>query len=104
MTTLAPSKSKTGHPGARNILVRLRKGYGWLTEQHRLWLKDDPMAVSDEVFSAALIGWDGMERIFRCSGYEGCIWGTNNLCVADAPIVCDACVGSAGQPVMGSII
>ena len=72
-------------------MARLRKGYGWLTEQHRLWLNSDPAAVSDEAFINALEGWISMERVLRCSGYGGCIWGQKNLCVQDAPVTCDAC-------------
>lgn len=74
------------------ILSRLRAGQRWLTNQHRLWLGDDSAAASDEEFSRALAAWDALERVFRCTGYTGCIWGADKHCSEDGPVVCDGCV------------
>ena len=74
------------------MLRRLRVGQRWLTEQHRAYLAEDPAAASDEKFSIALAAWDQLERVFRCSGYQGCIWGEGQRCPKDAPVICDQCV------------
>ena len=71
---------------------RLRAGAKWLKEQHTLWVNDDPAAATDAEFSKALAGWDAMERVFRCSGYDGCIFAPDAACLQDAPVSCDACL------------
>lgn len=86
------STKNNNHPGAKDILMRLRLGAGWLMEQHNLWKTEDSRAVTDDQFGAALMGWSELEVAFRCSGYTGCIWGKNNLCTEDAPVVCDSCI------------
>ena len=96
MTQLESSLSTS----AKVLLRRLRAGQRWLTEQHRLWLADDPKAATDERFSWSLAAWDAMEQVFRCSGYTGCIWGPDGHCPDDAPVICDGCLGKAeAEPV-----
>ena len=73
------------------FMGRLRKGHRWLTEQHRLWLFGDTMASDDERFSQALAQWDALERVMRCFGYQGCVWGALKRCPVDAPVICDGC-------------
>ena len=90
MTTSTTLKSKVEHPGAKPMMMRLRRGAGWLLEQHRFWQKDDPQAVTDDEFAKVLEAWDQVEAVFRCSGYTGCIWGEAR-CSPDAPVVCEAC-------------
>ena len=77
---------------AQAILARLRNGQGWLTEQHQLYLADDPAAASDERFCIALATWEQLERVFRCTGYQGCIWGPDVRCPDDAPVNCNGCL------------
>jgi hypothetical protein len=75
------------------LLSRLRAGTEWLTAQHKSWLDGNPYAESDERFSAAVEGWDLLERKLRQEfGYEGCIFGPDQRCPEDAPVRCDACV------------
>jgi len=88
MTTSASDLSTTN----KEILRRLRAGQRWLTEQHRLFLANDPRAASDKNFSNAMAGWDELERVFHCSDYRGCIWGAGYRCPEDAPLVCYGCI------------
>jgi len=80
---------------SKGLLRRLRAGQRWLTEEHRRWLVDDPQTASDERFIAARTGWDQLERVFRCTGYTACIWEPDGRCPADAPVICDGCLGTA---------
>ncbi len=71
------------------LIARLTRGQEWLTNQHQLWLKGGGM--DDYQFSRGLVGWDGLERLIRCSGYLGCVSGQAR-CPAGSPVICDACV------------
>jgi hypothetical protein len=82
----------------KDLLARLKAGQKWLAVEHRLWITDDPQAASDAKFSAALAGWDSLERVFRCSGYAGCIWGPGGSCPEDSPVLCDGCVMGTAKP------
>jgi len=75
------------------LMERLRKGGQWLTEQHCRWLREDPIASADDKFGHALASWTELEQVFRCTGYEGCIFGPDQRCPEDAPLTCDCCVG-----------
>lgn len=75
------------------LVLRLRQGQTLLTRQHALWLADNPKAAKDEVFSDALARWDALERVFRCTGYTGCIWAPDKICPDGAVARCDGCVG-----------
>lgn len=86
----------------KELALRLLHGQALLAKQHQLWLAGDPKAVKNEVFSDALARWDALERVFRCTGYTGCIWGLDRSCPEDAVAVCDACVKKAEQKTGGS--
>jgi hypothetical protein len=73
------------------VLSRLQAGSRWLGDQHQKYLADDPTAVSDTQFSAAIAGWDLMERELRATGYADCVMGTGERCPTHTPVVCDAC-------------
>jgi hypothetical protein len=76
-----------------HLLSRLRAGSQWLTAQHQAWLDSKPDAASDERFSVALAAWGEMERSLRLVfGYEGCVFGPDQRCPYDAPVICDSCV------------
>ena len=81
---------------AQTLLQRLQKGQRWLEEQHRLWTIWDSQAVSDERFSEVLAEWDKLEKVFRATGYLGCIWGERR-CSDSGPVVCDHCAVQQGQ-------
>ena len=82
------------------MLRRLRAGQKWLTAQNRSFLADDPRASRDERFMQAMDSWDRLERVFRCTNYQGCIWGPDGRCPVDSPVVCDGCVREAqAEPV-----
>jgi hypothetical protein len=89
--------SNQRHPGAREILVSLRAGQQWLTKQNEFWLAENPKSASDTRFSVALSEWDSLERVFRCSGYEGCIWGVGSSCPKESPVICDGCVSEPSK-------
>ena len=94
MTTSVSNLSES----VKALIIRLRRGQRWLTEEHRSWMADDSRAASDEAFSAALAGWDQIERVLRCSVYTGCIWGVNRSCPQDAPVRCGGCVFGPQRP------
>jgi diadenosine tetraphosphatase ApaH/serine/threonine PP2A family protein phosphatase len=76
-----------------HLLSRLQAGSRWLTAQHQAWLDSKPDAASDQRFSVALAAWSEMERSLRMVfGYEGCVFGPDQRCPKDAPVICDACV------------
>ena len=81
------------------LRTRLQLGQQWLVREHGLWIADDPKAATDERFSRALAGWDALERVFRCTGYTGCIWEPDKICPDGAVVLCDGCVGGVrSQP------
>lgn len=88
---------KEGSVGAmmniERLRTRLQLGQQWLSREHQRWLAGDPKVVTDARFSRALGGWDSLERVFRCTGYTGCIWGPDKACPEDAVGICDGCVG-----------
>ena len=95
---MAESASKVTEP-VEALLLRLRQGQTLLTRQHARWLADDAKAAKAEVFSDALARWDALERVFRCTGYTGCIWGPGKSCPEESVIRCDGCVGGVqSQP------
>jgi hypothetical protein len=67
MTTLAFSLNAN----TSALILRLRRGQRWLTKNHRAWLVGKP--VDDFDFGHALDAWVSMERVMRCSRYDGCI-------------------------------
>ena len=75
------------------LIERLRNGSQWLAQEHSLWLSEDPIASADDKFSHALASWTELERVFRCTGYGGCIFGPDQRCPVDAPAKCDGCRG-----------
>ena len=78
---------------------RLQVGQQWLARQHGRWLADDPQAATNGQFSRALAGWDALERVFRSTGYTGCIWGQGKSCPEESVVRCDGCVGGVqSQP------
>jgi len=85
-------------PQATAALVqRLRDGQAWLTDQHHLFLADDPCAADGTSFSRALAGWDALEQDLRQKfGFSGCIRGPDQACPGDAPARCSACVVMSG--------
>ena len=93
MEFLNQLKNESRQPPADTMLRRLRVGQRWLAEEHHRYLAEDSRAATDERFSTALAAWDALERVFRCSGYKGCIWGEGQRCPPVALVVCDGCVG-----------
>lgn len=81
-------------PEATPILTGLRAGHRGLGEHHNLWLAAEPRAASDERFSRALAAWDLLERRYRCTANQGCIWTPAGSCSEDAPVRCDSCVNT----------
>ena len=77
---------------ARKLIAKLRKGHGWLTQQHEYWLNGYTVAVDDETFSSQMAAWDEHERILRRTGFEGCIWRPMGRCPTNAPVKCLGCV------------
>ena len=86
------------HPGALDLLVYLRAGQVWLAKQHQIWLAGDLKKASAERFHGALAEWDALERVFRCAGYTGCIWGIDKQCPRDSPVMCDGCLADTEPP------
>ena len=95
--TLRNGRSKwSKRPVAQTGVVAIQRlvgGSRWLTEQHTLWLNDDPAAVGDERFYHALDGWERLEDQLRdIQGFQGCVFGPGEHCPQEAVVNCAACV------------
>ena len=89
----------TAPTNIEGLRIRLQLGQQWLGREHQRWLVGDPKAVTDERFSRALVGWDALERVYRCAQPSGCIWVAVKSCYEDAVVLCDGCVGGVqSQP------
>jgi hypothetical protein len=86
----SPSSTFAPNEVTDHLLSRLQSGSHWLTAQPQAWLEGRPDAASDERFSVALAAWTEMERSLRLVfGYEGCVFGPDQRCPDEAPVVCD---------------
>ena len=82
----------TSPTNIERLRTRLQVGQQWLVREHGLWLAGGSKAATDERFSRALVGWDALERVYRCARPTGCIWDTGKSCATDAVALCDGCV------------
>ena len=80
--------------GAKGLLRQLRDHHRWLTEQHRLWIADDPQGANDSTFTHRMARFSLIEQALRCAGLTGCIWAPGGRCPQDAPVTCDGCTES----------
>ena len=80
--------------GAKGLLRQLRDNHRWLTEQHRLWIADDPQCANDRTFAHRMALFSLIEQALRCAGLTGCIWAPGGRCPQDAPVTCDRCTES----------
>ena len=79
---------------AKGLLHQLRDHQRWLTEQHRLWIADDPQGANDSTFAHRMALFSLIEQALRCAGLTGCIWAPGGRCPQDAPVTCDGCTES----------
>lgn len=72
---------------------RLRRGHVWLTANLARHMEAGPGG--DSEWLAALDKWLSGEAVLRVVlGWQGCIYGRNGVCPADAPVCCAACAQS----------
>ena len=86
-------KLSESHPGAIEIIGRLRNGQKILDEQHTAWMNEDPKAWGSVRFGNALAHFFNMEKLLReCTGFTGCIWNPNEpACKPESVVVCEMC-------------
>ena len=81
------------HPGAKEIIGRLRDGQKILDQQHEAWMNEDPKAWGSVRFGNALALFYNMEKLLReCTGFTGCIWNPNKpACKPESVVMCERC-------------
>ena len=86
-------KLSESHPGAIEIIGRLRNGQKILDEQHTAWMNEDPKAWGSGRFGNALAHFFNTEKLLReCTGFTGCIWNPNKpACKPESVVVCEMC-------------
>ena len=76
------------------ILVRMRKGQSWLSDQHKRWKLGDTTAADDANFSKMWNAWWDLDYRLRADdGFLGCIHGPDRACSGEFP-----CQGCADLP------
>ncbi len=87
-------KLSESHPGAIEIIVRLRDGQKLLNEHHEAWMNDDPNAWGSVRFGNALAHFCNTEKLLReCTDFTGCIWNPNKpACKPESVVMCDRCI------------
>jgi len=88
-------KKRELHPGAEDLLKRLRKGQTWLVDVWRHMGLEPVDAREEERFAEGIGLWDDLDEALRnLYDFEGCPIAEGK-CNREAPVVCRACADRA---------